>query len=76
MREETHLTMPEKISKLLMLLGLGLSLAMLMGEFQVEITKQVKIKLKKNKRYAGRLQNLIFLACSFEKVCAVHHKTK
>ncbi len=31
--EETHLTMPEKISKLLMLLGLGLCLAILMGEF-------------------------------------------
>ncbi len=66
--EETHLTMPEKISKLLMLLGLGLSLAMLMGEFQVEITKQVKMKLKKNKRYArslfriglDALQNVLF----------------
>ncbi len=31
--EETHLTMPEKISKLLMMLGLGLCLAILMGEF-------------------------------------------
>ena len=66
--EETHLTQPEKISKLLMLLGLGLSLAILMGEFQVEITKQVKMKLKKNKRYAkslfriglDALQNLLF----------------
>ena len=66
--EETHLTQPEKISKLLMLLGLGLSLAMLMGEFQVEITKQVKMKIKKNKRYAkslfriglDALQNLLF----------------
>ena len=36
--------------KLLMLLGLGLSLAMLMGEFQVEITCQVKMKLKKNQK--------------------------
>ena len=67
-REETHLTQPEKISKLLMLLGLGLSLAMLMGEFKVEITKQVKLKLKKNQRYAkslfriglDALQNLLF----------------
>lgn len=66
--EETHLRMSEKISKLLMLLGLGLALAMLMGEFQVEITKQVKMKLKKNKRYAkslfriglDALQNLLF----------------
>jgi hypothetical protein len=66
--EETHLTMPEKISKLLMLLGLGLSLAMLMGKFQVEISKQVKMKLKKNKRYAKSLfrigldvlQNVLF----------------
>lgn len=66
--EETHLTMPEKISKLLLLLGLGLALAMLMGEFKVEITKQVKMKLKKNKRYAkslfriglDALQNLLF----------------
>ncbi len=66
--EETHLTQSEKISKLLMLLGLGLSLAMLMGEFQVEVLKQVKMKLKKNKRYAkslfriglDALQNLMF----------------
>ncbi len=51
-----------------MLLGLGLSLAMLMGEFQVEVLKQVKMKLKKNKRYAkslfriglDALQNLMF----------------
>lgn len=51
-----------------MLLGLGLSLAMLMGEFQVEIVKQVKMKLKKNQRYAkslfriglDTLQNLLF----------------
>ena len=53
--EETHLTQPKKISKLLMLLGLGLSLAIKMGEFQVEITKQVKMKLKKNQRYAKSL---------------------
>jgi hypothetical protein len=66
--EETHLTQPEKISKLLMLLGLGLALAMLMGEFKVEITKQVQLKLKKNQRYAKSLfrigldvlQNLLF----------------
>jgi hypothetical protein len=66
--EETHLRHPEKISKLLMLLGLGLALAMLMGEFQVEITCQVKMKLKKNQRYAkslfriglDALQNLLF----------------
>lgn len=66
--EETHLTMPERIGKLLMLLGVGLSLAMMMGEFQVEISKQVKMKLKKNKRYAkslfriglDALQNLLF----------------
>jgi hypothetical protein len=53
--EETHLTMPERISKLLMLLGLGLCLAMLMGELQVEILKRVKMKLKKNKRFAKSL---------------------
>lgn len=66
--EETHLTQPEKISQLLMILGLGLSLAVLTGEFQVDISKQVKMKLKKNKRYAkslfriglDRLQNLLF----------------
>ncbi len=66
--EETHLTMPEKISKLLMILGLGLCLAILMGEFQVEVLKQVKMKLKKNQRYArslfriglDALQNLLF----------------
>jgi Transposase DDE domain len=66
--EETHLTKPEKIGKLLMLLGLGLSLAMLSGVFQVEITKQVKMKLKKNQRFArslfriglDALQNLLF----------------
>ena len=53
--EETHLTMPEKISKLMMLLGLGLCLAMLMGEIQVAILEKVKMKLKKNKRYAKSL---------------------
>ena len=66
--EETHLTHSEKIGKLLMLLGLGLLLAMLMGAFQVEIFKQVKMKMKKNKRYAkslfriglDALQNLLF----------------
>jgi transposase len=66
--EETHLTMPEKISKLLMLLGLGLALVMLMGDFKVETTCQVKMKLKKNQRYAkslfriglDALQNLLF----------------
>ncbi len=55
MREETHLTQSEKIGKLLMLLGLGLLLAILMGEFQVEVWRQVKMKLKKNKRYAKSL---------------------
>jgi hypothetical protein len=66
--EETHLTEPKKISKLLMLLGLGLCLAMLMGEFQVEVLKKATMKLKKNKRYAkslfriglDALQNLLF----------------
>lgn len=66
--EETHLTEPRKISRLLMLLGLGLCLAMLMGEFQVEVLKKVEMKLKKNKRYAkslfriglDALQNLLF----------------
>ncbi len=66
--EETHLTMPDKISKLLMMLGLGLCLAIKMGDFQVEITKQVKMKMKKNQRYAkslfriglDALQNLLF----------------
>ncbi len=66
--EETHLTQPEKISKLLMLLGLALCLAMLMGEFQTEVLKKVKMKLKKNKRYAkslfriglDALQNILF----------------
>jgi len=53
--EETHLTMPEKISKLMMLLGLGLCLAMLMGEIQVAVLQRVKMKLKKNKRYAKSL---------------------
>ncbi len=66
--EETHLTEPEKISKLMMLLGLGLLLSILMGAFQVETLKQVKMRLKKNKRYAkslfriglDALQNLLF----------------
>lgn len=66
--EETHLTMPEKISKLLLLLSVGLLLAIRMGEFQVETLKQVKMKLRKNKRYAkslfriglDTLQNLLF----------------
>lgn len=66
--EETHLTQSKKIGKLLMLLGLGLLLAVLMGEFQVEVLKQVKMKLKKNQRYAkslfriglDTLQNLLF----------------
>lgn len=53
--EETHLTIPKKIGKLLMLLGLGLCLAMLMGEFQVEILQKIKMKMKKNKRYAKSL---------------------
>jgi len=66
--EETHLTQPEKIGKLLLLLGLGLCLAMLMGEFLVEGLKKVEMKIKKNKRYAkslfriglDALQNLLF----------------
>jgi hypothetical protein len=66
--EETHLTMPKKIGKLMMLLGLGLCLAMLMGEIQVEVLKNVEMKLKKNRRYAkslfriglDALQNLLF----------------
>jgi len=66
--EETHLTQPEKIGKLLLLLGLGLLLSIRMGEFQVETLKQVKMKLKKNQRYAkslfriglDALQNLLF----------------
>ncbi len=66
--EETHLTAPERIGKLLMLLGLGLLLSILMGAFQVETLKQVKMRLKKNKRYAkslfriglDALQNLLF----------------
>ena len=66
--EETHLTEPTKISKLLLLLGLGLCLALLMGEFQVEVLKKVEMKIKKNKRYAkslfriglDALQNLLF----------------
>ena len=66
--EETHLTMPEKIGKLLMLLGLGICLAMLMSELQVEVLKTVKMKVKKNKRYAksmfriglDALQNALF----------------
>ena len=53
--EETHLTQPEKIGKLLMLLGLGLCLALLMGEFQVAVLKKVEMKIKKNKRYAKSL---------------------
>jgi len=66
--EETHLTQPVKIGRLLMLLGLGLCLALLMGEFQVEVLKKVEMKIKKNKRYAkslfriglDTLQNLLF----------------
>ncbi len=66
--EETHLTEPAKISKLLLLLGLGLCLAMLMGEFQTEVLKKVEMKIKKNQRYAkslfriglDTLQNLLF----------------
>ena len=53
--EETHLTQPEKIAKLLMLLGLGICLAMLMGEFQVAVLKRVEMKIKKNQRYAKSL---------------------
>jgi len=66
--EETHLTQPEKIAKLLMLLGLGLCLAMLMGKIQVEVLQRVKMRLKKNERLAkslfriglDALQNVLF----------------
>jgi hypothetical protein len=66
--EETHLTQPAKISKLLLVLGLGLCLAIKMGELQVEVWKLVEMKLKKNKRYGkslfriglDALQNLLF----------------
>lgn len=66
--EETHLTMPAKIAKLLMLLGLGLYLAILMGEVQVDKLKRAELKLKKNKRLAkslfriglDALQNVLF----------------
>ncbi len=68
MREETQLTMAEKSSKLMMLVGLGLCLAMLMGEIQVKVLQNIKMKLKKNKRYAksffrvglDALQNALF----------------
>ncbi len=53
--EETHLSEPSKIAKLLMLLGLGLCLAMLMREVQVEILQRVKMRLKKNRRLAKSL---------------------
>ncbi len=70
--EETHLTQPAKIGKLFMLLALGLCLAILMGIFQVEITKQVKMKLKKNQRYAKSLfriglDALQYLLFNFQK---------
>lgn len=66
--EETHLTMPARIAKLLMLLGLGLCLAMLMGEVQIDGLKRKKLTMKKNKRYAkslfriglDALQNVLF----------------
>lgn len=66
--EETHLTMPGKIAKLMMLLGLGLCLAMLMGELQVAILGKVRMRLKKNQRMAkslfriglDALQNVLF----------------
>ncbi len=66
--EETHLTNPEKISKLMMMLGLALCLAMLMGNIQVVILKRVALKLKNNGRYAkslfriglDALQNILF----------------
>lgn len=69
--EETHLTMAEKISKLMMLLGLGLCLAMLMGEFQVEVLKKVKLKVKKNKRYAKSLFRI-----GLDKLQNVLHNSK
>ncbi|MDQ3179452.1 MAG: transposase, partial [Acidobacteriota bacterium] len=66
--EETHLTQPEKLNKLVMVLGLGLCLAMLMGEIQVTVLRKVKMRLKKNKRLAkslfriglDALQNVLF----------------
>lgn len=54
--EETHLTDPEKISKLLMLLTLALCLAILTGEIKTAITRKVFLKLKNN----GRLSKSLF----------------
>lgn len=66
--EDTHLTNPRKISKLLMMLGLALCLVMLLGEIQVEKLKRVRLKVKNNGRYAkslfriglDALQNILF----------------
>jgi len=66
--EETHLTNPRKISKLMLMLALALCLAMLMGEIQVEQLKRVSLKLKNNGRYEkslfriglDALQNILF----------------
>ncbi len=66
--EETHLTSPRKVSKLMMMLGLALCLAILMGEIQVEKLKRITLKLKNNGRYAkslfriglDTLQNILF----------------
>lgn len=66
--EETHLTMPEKISKMVLLLGLGLCLALRMGKYQVQEVKAVKMKVKNNGRLAkslfriglDALQNILF----------------
>ena len=66
--EDTHLTKPEKIAKLMMLLGFALCLAMVMGEFQTQVLKTVEMKIKNNQRYAkslfriglDALQNLLF----------------
>lgn len=76
--EETHLTHPRKISKLMMILGLALCLAMLMGEIQVEKLKRVEMRLKNNGRYAkslfriglDTLQNILFnLKISDKRKC-------
>jgi len=66
--EETHLTDPKKINKLLMLLALALCLAILTGEIKTEMTRTVRMKLKNNGRYAkslfriglDALQNILF----------------
>ena len=65
--EETHLTQSEKIAKLLTLRGFASLLAVLLGEFQVEILKQVKMRLKKKQKICQRfiLHWLRYFAKSF-----------